>query len=71
MFAFTLVCTDPCCGAMLEVFSPGTAHDVDICPYCRTPLLDASFLDPDGSPSDDDRVQVVIRAAPRPRAGVR
>jgi hypothetical protein len=66
MFAFTLVCTNPPCGASLEVFAASPQHDVTDCPFCGVPLLDASFLDPEGCPDDgDNRVQVHVRSGPR------
>jgi hypothetical protein len=66
MFAFTLVCTNPPCAAAIEVFALSPRHDVTDCPFCGVPLLDVSFLDPEGCPEEGgERVQVLVRSGPR------
>jgi hypothetical protein len=65
MLAFTLACTEPACGAMFEVFGPSADHGIAVCRYCHAPLLDVSFLDPEGSPADEDGVHVMVRQGPR------
>jgi hypothetical protein len=68
MFAFTLACTEPDCLATFEVFSPTADHGIVVCEYCLATLLDVSFLDPDGCPTDDAEIQVVVRQGPQARS---
>jgi len=65
MLAFTLTCTEPHCGAMFEVFGSDADHGIAVCQYCHAPLLDVSFLDPEGCPGDDAGVHVIVRQGPR------
>ena len=65
MLAFTLACTEPDCLATFEVFSPTADHAVVVCEYCLATLLDVSFLDPQGCPTDDAGIHVIVRRGPR------
>ena len=65
MFAFTLTCTQPDCGAVFEVFAPTADHGITVCQYCHLPLLDVSFLEPDGCPADGVAIDVIVREGPR------